>query len=89
VPGAVLFESPRRFQLWAQTVSHGQLLFRSPRSSHHPTRVEVLFKPVGAQKVRADYDGLIIRCAANAEAADSLNPRVRGSSPSRPFTVMT
>ena len=31
VSGSVLLESPRQFQRWAQTVSHGQLLLRSPR----------------------------------------------------------
>lgn len=66
-PGTVVFESTRRFQLWAQTVSHGQLLLRSPRSSQRPTRVEVLFKPVDAQKIRASYDGMTIRCATDSE----------------------
>ncbi|WP_328414580.1 hypothetical protein OG470_20565 [Micromonospora sp. NBC_00389] len=66
-PGRELFRSHRRFRLWAQTVSHGQLLLRSPRSSDHPTRIDVLFKPVSAQKVRWIYDGLVIRCPSGVE----------------------
>lgn len=66
-PGRELFRSHRRFRLWAQTVSHGQLLLRSPRSSDHPTRIDVLFKPVSAQKVRWIYDGLVIRCPSSEE----------------------
>jgi hypothetical protein len=66
-PGRELFRSRRRFQLWAQTVSHGQLLLRSPRSSHHPTRIDVLFKPVSVQKARWVYDGLVIRCPSSEE----------------------
>jgi hypothetical protein len=66
-PGRELFRSRRSFRLWAQTVSHGQLLLRSPRSSDHPTRIDVLFKPVSAQKVRWIYDGLVIRCPSSEE----------------------
>ena len=66
-PGRELFRSHRMFRLWAQTVSHGQLLLRSPRSYIHPTRIDVLFKPVSAQKVRWSYDGLVIRCPSSEE----------------------
>src|SRR5688500_16208253 len=45
----------RRFQLWAYTVSHGQLLLRSNRSEAHPTRCEIYFKDV----VRLDLPKLM------------------------------
>lgn len=68
-PGRELFRSFRGFHLLAQTVSHGQLLFRSPRSAGRPTRIDVLFKPVSTQKVRHSYDRLVIRCASSEEQA--------------------
>lgn len=71
-PGTVVYASTRRFQLWAQTVSHGQLLLRSPKGVGNPTRVELMFKPVKAQKTRSVYDGPRIRCATMDEAAAIL-----------------
>jgi len=76
-PGREMFRSERRFQLWAQTVSHGQLLLRSPNSDSEPTRIDLLFKPVTAMKLRGMYDGLVVRCARDDEAAavrESLAP---------------
>ncbi|GAB3090424.1 hypothetical protein [Micromonospora schwarzwaldensis] len=78
-PGRELFRSHRRFQLWAQTVSHGQLLLRSPRSADHPTRIDVLFKPVSAQKIRRIYDGLVIRCPSSEEQ-DHIEQQMAGGS---------
>ncbi|MFC1435916.1 hypothetical protein ACEZDB_35320 [Streptacidiphilus sp. N1-3] len=72
-PGRELFRSTRRFSLWAQTVSHGQTLLRSRKGadgrSGEPTRVDLLFKPVRAMKLRQDYHGLVVRCATAEEAA--------------------
>jgi hypothetical protein len=45
----------RRFQLWTCSVSHGQLLLRSPKSEAHPTRCEIFFKDV----VRVDLPVLM------------------------------
>ena len=71
-PGRELFRSDRRFSLWAQTVSHGQTLLRSRREAagpeDAPTRVDLMFKPVRAMKLRQDYDGLVVRCATADEA---------------------
>lgn len=73
-PGQELFRSDRRFQIWAYTTSHGQLLLRS--SPHygdegrleHETTIDVLFKPIEALKLRDWLDGLVIRCASTEEA---------------------
>jgi hypothetical protein len=65
VPGQTIFESSRWFSLWAYTISHGQLLFRSRNVGG--SRIDVVFKPVEALKVRRDYDGLVIRCASEDE----------------------
>jgi hypothetical protein len=67
-PGAELFRSRRGFRVWEQTVSHGQLLLRAV-DTDRPTRVDLLFKPVRAMRLRAGYDGLAVRCATEDEAA--------------------
>jgi hypothetical protein len=64
--GAEIFRSNRSFGLWAFSVSHSQLLLRA-RGTDDGSRIDVLFKPVEAMKVRADYDGLVIRCASTDE----------------------
>ena len=46
--GKMLFKYAGAFQWWSYTVSHGQLLLRSTRSSGRPTQVDVLFKDVVA-----------------------------------------
>jgi hypothetical protein len=61
----VCFDRP--FQLWKYAVSHGQLLFRSPKSKTCSTRVEVLFKGVAAMLVRSDYDRLVVHVASEEE----------------------
>lgn len=64
VAGQEIFRSEREFAVWAYTVSHGQLLLRA---TGRP-RIDVLFKNVSAMKVRAEYDGLVIRCATEDES---------------------
>src|SRR4051794_3493174 len=85
IPGTVIFQSDRRFQLWAYTISHGQLLLRSQarqdaHSRQHDTTIEVMFNPITTVKIRGNYDGLVIRCADQEEAE-----RVRASAPSITF----
>lgn len=41
-----LFTYTGKFQWWSYTVSHGQLLLRSPKSAERLTQVDVLFKDV-------------------------------------------
>jgi hypothetical protein len=64
--GRRLFRSERSFAVWAYTVSHSQLLLRT-RTGGERSRIDVLFKPVEAMKVRTDYEGLTIRCATAGE----------------------
>ena len=54
------FESDRTFQLWHYTVSHSQLLLRSPPGSSHSTRIDILFKCVDRMDVPTSMDGLRI-----------------------------
>ncbi|MGI5206275.1 hypothetical protein ACQEU6_32470 [Spirillospora sp. CA-108201] len=72
VPGSELFRSDRSFTVWAYTVSHGQLLLRTRttwRDGVRSSRIDVVFKPVLAMKVRTEYrHGLVIRCAGQEEA---------------------
>ena len=58
--GALLFTSSRRFQLWRYTVSHGQLLLRSTKSSSEKTRIDILFKDVISLNLKSLLDGLRI-----------------------------
>lgn len=64
--GQQLFRSDRRFAVWAYTVSHSQLLLRS-RTGDGRSRIDIVFKPVEALKVRTEYDGLTIWCARAEE----------------------
>jgi hypothetical protein len=70
VPGAELFRSNRNFTVWAYTISHSQLLLRS-RTAYHggerQTRIDIVFKPVEAMKLRMEYHGLVVRCAMQGE----------------------
>ncbi|WP_329246339.1 hypothetical protein OG417_51480 [Actinoallomurus sp. NBC_01490] len=71
VPGAELFRSDRAFTVWAYTISHSQLLLRTRttmQDGSRQSRIDIVFKPVRAMKVRIEYDGLVIRCATPAEA---------------------
>lgn len=71
VPGAELFRSNRAFTTWAYTISHSQLLLRTrtrPADGARQSRIDIVFKPVQAMKIRVEYDGLILRCATAAEA---------------------
>ncbi|MFU8873577.1 hypothetical protein [Micromonospora sp. SL4-19] len=65
-PGEEIFRSEREFSVWAYTVSHSQLLLRARVAGGQP-RLDVLFKPVEAVKIRTDYEGLAIRCATFEE----------------------
>jgi hypothetical protein len=63
----------RTFQLWAFTVSHGQLLLRSPKGDGGATRVDVLFKPVRRMNLPVRMDGLRV------EALEDGRFRLSGS----------
>ncbi|MQY07261.1 hypothetical protein [Actinomadura macrotermitis] len=85
IPGLEVFRSDRRFQLWAYSVSHSQLLLRSNagedrQGCSHETTIEVMFKPVTTVKIRDAYNGLAIRCATPEEAE-----RIKTSTPSIEF----
>ncbi|GAA4637826.1 hypothetical protein GCM10023196_093210 [Actinoallomurus vinaceus] len=68
IAGAELFRSDRAFTVWAYTISHSQLLLRT-RTRIGQSRIDIVFKPVLAVKLRIEYrDGLVIRCAHQTEA---------------------
>lgn len=74
VPGAELFRSDRAFTVWAYTISHSQLLLRTRTTAvggSRLPRIDIVFKPVHAMKIRVEYDGLVIRCATEIEAERS------------------
>jgi hypothetical protein len=54
----VLFTDRGTFQWWSYTVSHGQLLLRSPKSADRPTQIDILFKNVSAVELRTVMEGL-------------------------------
>jgi hypothetical protein len=66
VLGQEIFRSERDFAVWAFTVSHSQLLLRTRATDRQP-RIDILFKPVKAMKLRTEYKGLVIRCGTAAE----------------------
>ena len=61
---------PRGFQIWLYQVGHGQLLLRSTKADKFPTRVDILFKNVGAICLPMTFDGLTIVEAAENVAHD-------------------
>jgi hypothetical protein len=67
---------PRRFQLWAYSVSHSQLLLRSNRSQEEPTRIDVGFRGVVALKLAWILGDLTLSIADAATQAriEAENP---------------
>lgn len=57
----------RTFQIWMYKVGHSQLLLRSPKEGVHSTRIDVLFKDVGAIHLPAICEGLRIEEATEVE----------------------
>ncbi len=66
---APLLQSTRRFELWSARVGHRQLLLRSIKNGDDGTRIDVLFKPVSALKLRTSLNGLTVREATGEERA--------------------
>jgi len=62
-----IVNSKRFFQLWSYSVSHGELLFRSTKSTGFPTRIDVFFKGVKEVHLPTTSNGLSIAEASNAE----------------------
>ncbi len=54
------FKTKRRFTLVSYNAGHGLLLFRSGKTSEHPTRLEILVKDVRAMEVRCWSNGIRI-----------------------------
>lgn len=54
----MIIEAQGRVQWWLYTVSHGQLLFRRPKSTAHPRRFDILFKNVTEVHVFDHFDNL-------------------------------
>ena len=69
----------RTFQVWAYTVSHGQLLLRSTKSQSTPTRIDILFKDTAAMCLPAAFDNLILsRAQANDLGLDAATAATTG-----------
>lgn len=57
----------RKFQVWSYSVSHAQLLIRSPKDGQNSTQVDVLFKNVSGVLLPTLFDGLTITEATCSE----------------------
>ena len=68
-------DSPRQFQIWSYTVGHGQLLLRSTKTTDFSTRIDVLFKDVGAIHLPMTLDGLALTEATEDEKVE-LRPQI-------------
>lgn len=69
------FESDRRFTLASYSAGHGLLLFRSGKTTEHPTRIEVLIKDVRAMEIRTWSEGIrIAQVAQDHLAGFKSNP---------------
>lgn len=63
----IVVELRRMVQLWSYTVSHSQLLLRATKDRDHATRVDVLFKGVGAMEIPSVMAALTVREAEPEE----------------------
>jgi hypothetical protein len=62
-----IVNSPRFFQLWSYTVSHSELLLRSTKSDHYPSRIDVFFKGVEEFQLPTSFNGLSIADVSSEE----------------------
>lgn len=62
------FDGP--FAVWSYTIGHGRLLVRRTKSGTHQTRVDVLFKDVGAISLPMSFDRLVIEERAEKDAQE-------------------
>ena len=56
----LLFQSDRRFILVSYAASHGLLLFSSPKTEVHNTRLDLLFQDVRAMELRNWFHGISV-----------------------------
>jgi hypothetical protein len=77
------------FQVWSYSVSHGQLLLRSPPSEPTlETNLEILFGDVTAMQVRAVYDQMRLRAATSDEVFEIMKSHGGGSNPDTQFVLL-
>jgi hypothetical protein len=69
-PGG-LIHLERRFQIWAYSVSHSQLLLRSKKSTGHPTRVDIAFRGVVGMKLPWILESIRIETSTLEAIGDS------------------
>ena len=63
----------RKFQIWSYSVSHSQLLLRSPKEdSAENTRVDLLFKNVGWINLPSILDDVIVSEISISEAGSVI-----------------
>ncbi len=67
-------QSNRPFQLWAYSVSHGQLLIRSARSREDPKNIDVAFFGVTRSDIPSGFFGLSIDEASTQETEIVFRP---------------
>jgi len=65
----MIFESQRQFQLWDYTVSHRQLLLRSPRTPEITTNLDIVFWEVRYVDVGTLLEGIAMRAASSEQLA--------------------
>ena len=80
MPGDIL-SSPRKFEVWRYTVTHGQLLLRSNKGRSEQTRIEVLFRDVAFMALGPLMHGLVI----SEIASTSTPPGLKDVQSSRPW----
>ena len=66
--------SDRSFQIWIFSVSHDQLLIRSPKSKENAENIDVAFFGVHLMDVAAGFIGLTVEDATASEV-ETVRPR--------------
>lgn len=65
-----MMKSERTFKLWEYSVSHQQLLLRSPKNDKYSTNIDVVFMGVSYCEIETNISGLVLRNGTVDESKD-------------------
>jgi hypothetical protein len=85
----VIYQSDREFQLWDYTVSHAQLLLRSPATTSEPFNVDIVFLGVKELDLPTSLKGLTMtRSEHPTPAGRGPRDRYKLTSDGKEYTIV-
>lgn len=85
----MIFQSDRHFKLWDYSVSHMQMLLRSPRTPDIETNIDVVFWGVEFVELPTSLLGIEIIAASSGDASDLRARLKRNVEPGGLFRVVS